>query len=98
MWWMIVLGDRSSGGGYKSKDPFVKSYIKQRCRRRYLWLSDLIHNNLSFVNFELNLVKNVMYLLIFISDVSYDFLLMIQLLFKKKNYSTELVANHNANE
>ena len=33
-------------------------------------MSDLIHNDRSFVSFELVLIKVVMYLLIFISDVN----------------------------
>ena len=37
--------------------------------RGYSELSNLIYNDRSFVNFELSLVKVVMYLLIFISDV-----------------------------
>ena len=51
------------------KDPLVESYVKLRCKRRYSELLDLIYNDRSFVNFELSLVKVVMYLLIFISDV-----------------------------
>ena len=53
----------------RSKDPLVKGCIKQRCGRGYSELSDFIHNDRSFVNFELYLVKVVMYLLIFISYV-----------------------------
>ena len=50
--------------------PLVEGCIKQRCGREYSKLSDLIHNDRSFVNFKLFLVKIVMYLLIFISDVN----------------------------
>ena len=53
----------------RSKDPLVEGYLKQRCRRGCSELSDLIYNDRSFVNFELSLVKVVMYLFIFISDV-----------------------------
>ena len=51
------------------KDPLVESCVKQRCERGYSELSDLIYNDRSFVNFELSLVKVVMYSLIFISNV-----------------------------
>ena len=40
---------------YRSKDPFIEGCIKQRCGREYSELSDLIHNDRSFVNFELYL-------------------------------------------
>ena len=53
----------------RSKNPLVEGRVKQRCGKRYSELSDLIYNNYSFVNFELSLIKIVMYLLIFISDV-----------------------------
>ena len=53
----------------RSKTPLVEGCVKQRCERGYSELSDLIYNYRSFVNFELSLVKVVMYLLIFISDV-----------------------------
>ena len=53
----------------RSKDPLVEGCIKQRCGRGYSELSDLIHNDRSFVIFELYLVLVAMYLLIFISDV-----------------------------
>ena len=53
----------------RSKDPLVEGCIKQRCGRENSELSDLIHNDRSFVIFELYLVLVAMYLLIFISDV-----------------------------
>ena len=58
----------------RSKDPIAEGCVKQRCGRGYSKLSDLIYNDRSFVNFKLSLIivvmiKVVMYLLIFISDV-----------------------------
>ena len=41
----------------KLKDPLVEGCIKQLCGRGYSELSDLIHNDHSFVNFELVVVK-----------------------------------------
>ena len=41
----------------RSKDPLVEDSIKHRYGRGYSELSDLIHNDRSFVNFELYLVK-----------------------------------------
>jgi hypothetical protein len=45
----------------RSKDPVVENCTKQRFERGYSELSDLIYNDHSFVNFELYLVKVVMY-------------------------------------
>ena len=53
----------------RSKDPLLKGCVKQWCERGYLELSDLIYNDRSFVNIELYLIKIVMYLLTFISNV-----------------------------
>ena len=53
----------------RPKDPLIEGCNKQRCGRRYLELSDLIHNDRNFVIFELYLVKVVMYLLNFMSYV-----------------------------
>ena len=54
----------------RSKKPLVEGCVKQRCRKGYSKLSDLICNDHSFVNFKLSLIKVVMYLLIFMSDVN----------------------------
>ena len=54
----------------RSKDPLVEGCVKQRCGREYPELSDLIHYDRSFVKFELFLVKVVIYLQNFISDVN----------------------------
>ena len=64
----------------KSKDPLLKGCINQRCRKGYSQLLDLIHNDNSFVNFELYLAKVVIYLLIFISNVN------VELLFIKESF------------
>ena len=53
----------------RSNDPFVEDCVKNKCERGYSELLGLIYNDRSFINFELSLVKVVMYLLIFISDV-----------------------------
>ena len=52
-----------------------------RCEKTYSELSHLIYNDHNFVNFELSLVKVVMYLLIFI--YSMNFLLKNEVLLKK---------------
>ena len=54
----------------RSNDLLVEDCVKERCERGYSELSDIIYNDRSFVNFKLSLVKVVMYLLIFISDVN----------------------------
>ena len=53
----------------RSKDPLVEDCIKQQCEKENSELSDIIYNDRGFVNFELYLVKIVIYLLIFNSDV-----------------------------
>ena len=75
----------------RSKDPLVEGCIKQRCGRGYLELSDLIHNDCSLVNFELFLVKIVMYLLIFIYDVDVVCLFINESGIIKKNVNTKRV-------
>ena len=47
-----------------------------------LW--DLVHNDHNFVNFELYLVKVVMYLLVFISDLNVIWLFNNELVFIQK--------------
>ena len=53
----------------KCKIRTYQGCIKQRCGKGYSKLSDLIHNDRNFVNCELFLVKIVMCLLIFVSDI-----------------------------
>ena len=71
----------------KSKDPLVGGCVKQRYERGYSELSYLIYNDRSFVNFELSLIKVIMYLLIFICDVDIVFLFINKsdILLKIKN-------------
>ena len=69
----------------RSKDPLIRDWIKQQCRRGYLELLDLIHNDRSFVNFELYLVKVIMYLLILISDIDVVWFFINELNIIKKN-------------
>jgi len=45
----------------RSKNPLVEGCIKQRCGRGYSELTDLIHNDRSFIIFELYLVLVDMY-------------------------------------
>ena len=70
----------------RSKDPLVEGRVKQRCGREFSTLSDFIYNNYSFVNFELSLVKVIMYMLIFISNVDVVWLLINESgIIQKKN-------------
>ena len=68
----------------RSKDPLVEGCIKHRYERGYSELSDLIYNNRSFVNFELSLIKIIIYLLILISEVNVVCLFINQYCFIKK--------------
>ena len=54
----------------RSKDPLVEGCIKQRCGIGYSKLSNFIHSDCNFANFELYLVKVVIHLLIFVSNIN----------------------------
>ena len=73
---------------YRSKDPLVEG-CQTTMWKRILRISDLIYNDRSFVNFELSLVKIVMYLLILISDIDVVWLFINKSGIIKKKFLTK---------